>query len=75
MSRLFAALYVSEMWHSHWRSNGSLYAKARCMTLFDRVLSGEEHRMQLNGLPLDSIIEGAQASPTASTSGMGGEHE
>lgn len=57
MSRLFAALYVSEIWHSHWRSNGSLYAKARCMVMFDRIITGGEHRMQMNGWPLDSIID------------------
>ena len=38
----FAALYVSEIWHSSFRSTGSVYAKARSIVLFDRIMSGEQ---------------------------------
>lgn len=56
MTRLFMALYASEIWHSHWRSNGSIYAKTKAMVSFDRILTGAEHRILLNGVPLDEYI-------------------
>lgn len=57
MSRFFAALYVSEGWYDRWRRTGSVYAKARAMVLFDRILLGGEHRMRLNGAPLDKFLD------------------
>lgn len=57
MSRLFAALYASEVWHSYWRSHGSVYAKARAMVLYDRIITGAEHRILLNGVPLDEYVD------------------
>lgn len=59
MNRLFAALYVSEAWHSHWRSSGSLSSKAKAVVLFDRLMAGDDHRILLNGRPLDEFIDGA----------------
>lgn len=57
MIRLFAALYASEQWHSFWRSHGSLYAKARAIILYDRIITGADHRVLLNGRPLDEYVE------------------
>lgn len=37
---LLAALYLSEIWYEYWRSEGSVYGKARAMVLFDRTLAG-----------------------------------
>lgn len=56
MSRFFAALYVTEAWHAKWINDGSLYAKTRAVVLFDRILTGQMSRIQLNGMPLDRII-------------------
>lgn len=55
--RLFAALYASEPWHAHWRDNGSLFAKTKCMVQFDRILTGQDHRILLNGVPLDEYVD------------------
>lgn len=57
MSRFFVALYASEPWHSHWRSNGSIYAKTKAIIMFDRIMTGGEHRILLNGIPLDEYTE------------------
>jgi hypothetical protein len=45
MIRLFEALYLSEVWYGYWRSKGSVYAKARAMVLFDRVMANEDRRI------------------------------
>jgi hypothetical protein len=40
-SRFFAALYVSEGWYEYWRWTKKPYGKARCIVLYDRVMSGQ----------------------------------
>lgn len=41
LERLFAALYVSEVWYALWTSPyARLYHKARAMVVYDRVLTG-----------------------------------
>jgi hypothetical protein len=61
VSRFFAALYVSEIWHGRWRSDGCLFSKARAVVLFDRIIAGEDHRLRLNGRPLDEFIDGVES--------------
>lgn len=39
MTLFFAGLYLSEGWYSKWENDGSLYAKARAIVLFDRVIT------------------------------------
>lgn len=56
MSRFFAALYVTEAWYARWNVTGSLHAKTRAVVLFDRIISGQIHRIQLNGVSLDEYI-------------------
>lgn len=42
LERLFAALYVSEVWYSGWtRDTNRLHYKARAIVLYDRVLCGQ----------------------------------
>lgn len=57
MSRLFAALYVSDRWYFRWQHTGLLHNKARAIVLFDRILTRGEHCIELNGQPLDNIID------------------
>lgn len=56
MTRLFAALYASEPMYGYWDRTGILWAKARAVVLYDRILTGQEHRIMLNGRPLNEII-------------------
>lgn len=56
MKRLFAALYVSDRLHCEWQIGGKLHHKARAVVRFDRVLTGGNHCLSLNGLPLESIL-------------------
>jgi len=37
--KLFAALYVSEIWHSRYRKTGDIYSKTRAMVLYDRIMT------------------------------------
>lgn len=36
---VFAAMWHSGGWYEHWRTTGSLHAKARAVVLHDRVLN------------------------------------
>lgn len=37
----YAAMWVSEVWYTGWRSRGWVHYKARGIVVFDRVLNGE----------------------------------
>lgn len=56
--RLFAALYVSEIWYSwyldpfHRTPREQLYGRTRGIILFDRVITGELNPIQINNLEL-----------------------
>lgn len=52
MSRLQAALFASEPWYKYWLTSGHAYARARSVVLFDRILTGNERRILVNGQPL-----------------------
>lgn len=56
MTRFFAALYVSEGWHAHFLRTGSLRSKAKALVIFDRIVTGADHRILLNGESLDDIL-------------------
>ena len=57
MARLFAALYVSEIWYAGWKEGGGgLRCKARAMVVFDRIMAGDEHRISLNGTSIEKLL-------------------
>ena len=46
LERLFAALWISEVWNAAWHENHRIHHKARAVVVFDRVLNmteGVEH--------------------------------
>lgn len=46
LERLYAALWVSEVWNLAWHERGRIHYKARAVVVFDRVLNmaeGVEH--------------------------------
>lgn len=60
MIRLLTALYVSEGWYSHWlRKPNNLYAKARAVVVFDRVLTGHAFDERVG---MDTLMD-AQVRP------------
>jgi len=42
IEKLFAALYVSEVWHNNYRKTGSIYAKTRAMVIYDRIMTDRQ---------------------------------
>ena len=56
MSRFFAALYITEIWHAYYRESGSLFGRAKAVVMFDRIITGQMHRIHLNGRPLDEYM-------------------
>ena len=37
----YAAMWVSEVWYTGWRTRGWVHYKTRGIVVFDRVLNGE----------------------------------
>lgn len=42
LERLYAALWVSEVWNIAWHERGRIHHKARAVVVFDRVLNMQE---------------------------------
>ena len=42
LERLYAALWVSEVWDVAWHENNRIHYKARAVVVFDRVLNRTE---------------------------------